>query len=144
MTTRGFTLLEVLLSVAIIGVLAGVGAVVYEKSLSSQNVSLSQKAIVDSLYRAESLARDGASASSWGVAIASNHVVVYKGASYATRDTTADDDIYTIPVTIAVSGDSEVPFPALFDTLSRAYSITLTFNATPTTISISKEGLVSY
>ena len=143
--TAGFTLLEVLLSVAILTMLTALSVPVYQSFLVRNDLSNNTEAVGSALRRAEQYSRGSKSDSTWGIKIQSNLVTLFKGSSYATRDATFDETV-TLPTTITASGAlSEVYFTKMVATPSTTGSFTLTSSTNDTrTISLNAEGLVTY
>lgn len=141
---KGFTLIEVLLSVAIIGLLTGVSLPIYASFANRNDLEVTTENIVRSLRRAQSYSRGVNYDSQWGVAIQSGTIVVFKGATYATRDT-AFDEATIIPNNVSTSGFSEVAFSKLYGAPSATANINLsTINNDTRTVTLNAEGMVNY
>lgn len=141
---KGFTLIEVLLSVAIIGLLTGVSLPIYASFANRNDLEVTTENIVRSLRRAQSYSRAVNNDSQWGVAIQSGTIVVFKGATYATRDT-AFDEATIIPNNVSTSGFSEVVFSKLYGAPSATATINLnTINNDTRTVTLNAEGMVNY
>lgn len=104
---RGFTLLEVLLVVGILGMIAGVSIPMYRKYQVRNDLDLTAQQITQALGRAQLLARSGRGASAWGLHVPSG--TIFAGASHGSRNS-AFDEAYPFPPTITPSGLSEVSF----------------------------------
>lgn len=141
----GFTLLEVLLSVAILAILGALSMPVYQSFLVRNDLSNTVAATASTLRRAEQYASGSKSDSTWGVKVQSNLVTLFKGSSYASRDTSFDETV-TLPGTITASGAlSEVYFSKLTAVPSTTGSFTLTSSTNDTrTVTLNAEGLVTY
>ena len=63
----GFTLLEVLLSVAIIALIAGIGTPVYQSFQTRNDLDVVTNTVAQSLRRAQVLARASDGDTTWGV-----------------------------------------------------------------------------
>ena len=141
---RGFTLIEVLLSVAIISMMVGLSLPLFQSFQNRNEVDLAGQNLASALRRAQVYARGGNGDSQWGVEIQSSSITLFKGATFATRDT-AYDETHAIPPTISVSGDGEVIFAKLTGLPDAAGSTTFTSVSTDTrTVSINAKGMVSY
>lgn len=143
--SRGFTLIEVLLSVVIISILAGLSLPVYRSFQSRTDLELNTQNVAEMLRRATIYARAMNGNSDWGVAISGNTATVFKGTSYAARDTTADETA-TIPSNITTSGLTEVVFSKFTAAPSSPGNITLTDTQTNSarTVSLNAKGMVAY
>jgi prepilin-type N-terminal cleavage/methylation domain-containing protein len=144
MSQHGFTLVELLLSVAILTLLTGLSLPVYETFVRRNDLDLTTQSVVSSIRRAETYARANNGDNTWGVKFASNGVTLFEGASYATRDTTSDEPI-NIPNTVTVTGTSEIVFSKLSATPSATASVTLSSTTNDTrTVTVNGEGMVDY
>lgn len=109
---KGFTLLELLLVVALMGVLAVIAAPMYLSLQAENEMSITSITIGDILRRAQlkSQAVDGDSA--WGVEIKKGNLTIFKGQNFANRIQTFDEN-YGIANTVTLSGLTEVIFSPL-------------------------------
>lgn len=140
----GFTLLETLLSIAIIGLIAGIGAPVYQSFQVRNDLDIGAAIIAQSARRAQMLAQASDGDASWGVRVQSGSIALFKGASYASRDM-AYDETFHLPRSIASSGMSEVVYAKFTGLPKMIGAITLTSNANETrTIAINAKGTVSF
>ena len=92
---------------------------------------------------AQSSAESGKGDSKWGVEILSNQVVVFKGNSYATRITSADEPLNFSGGVIA-SGLSEIVFEKISGITTNTGTITLTGGSEIKNININAKGTVTY
>lgn len=141
----GFTLLEVLLSVAILTILGALSIPVYQSFLGRNDLNNNTQAIVSTIRRAEQYASGSKNDSTWGVKVQPNLITLFKGSSFASRDVTYDETV-TLPSTITASGAlSEVYFAKMTASPSTTGNFTLTANTNDTrTVSLNAEGLVTY
>lgn len=141
----GFTLLEVLLSVAIMSIIAGMSLPVLAAFNDRNNLDLAAQGIAGQLRRAGTYSRGVSGDSQWGVHMQSGVVTLFKGSSFASRDT-AYDEPTVISGPVAVAGLSDVVFSKLSGLPSQSGSVTLTNTNTNDvrTITINAQGMVSY
>jgi prepilin-type N-terminal cleavage/methylation domain-containing protein len=140
---QGFTLLEILLCVAMIGIIAGVTAPLYNGMLTKNDLDIATTTVVQSVRRAQILSQGMERDSSWGVKVQSGSIVIFKGTSYATRDTTLDETT-PMPTIIGVSGTTEYVFNELTGTPQTTGSLTLTSNSSSKTITINAKGTTDF
>ena len=144
MNQQGFSLLEVLLSVAILAVLAGLSLPVYESFMRRNDLDLTAQQVASSLRRAQTFARANSYDSVWSVAVQSSNVTLFRGTNFAGRDQTYDESV-AIPASVSVSGLSEVQFSKLTATPNTTGSITLTSTANATrAVTVNAKGMVEY
>lgn len=141
---KGFTLIEMLLSVAIIGILVAGSAPIFNSFVARNDLDVVGQQVASALRRAQTYARGMDDDSAWSVNVASTAVTLYKGTVFVSRDT-AYDEVVSIPPTITVSGLSDVQFAKFTASPNTTGSITLTSNANDTrTLTINAKGMVEY
>lgn len=106
---KGFTLVEILLVLAIITILAGVTAPFYSELMNRNELDVAIQATSGSLKRAQVLSQAMTYDDGWGVKIESGAVTLFKGNSFATRDT-AFDEVVNISTNLTILNDSEFTF----------------------------------
>ena len=142
--SRGFTLVEVLLSVAIIAMLVGVSLPVYETYARRNDLDVTAQNIVAMFRRAANYARAGNDDSAWSVRVDSTAVTLYRGTDFAARDATNDETI-SIPASITTSWTGDLQFSKLNATPSVTGSMILTSTTNDTrTIAVNAKGMVDY
>lgn len=144
MNDRGFSLIEMLLSVAIIAMLAALSLPLYVSFSNRNDVDVNAESIASMLRRAQTYSRGMNGDSIWGVRIQTGSATLFKGTTYASRDTSYDETT-VIPGHIAVSGISDVTFSKLLAVPSTTGSVTLTTNTNETrTVTLNGKGMVAY
>jgi prepilin-type N-terminal cleavage/methylation domain-containing protein len=142
--SNGFTLIEMLLSVAIIGLLSGLSLPVYETFIRRNDMDLAAQQLVSTLRRAENYARSGSRDSAWSVEIQQSGVTLFQGTNFAARNT-AYDEVFDIPDSVTPSGLGEVQFAKLSAAPNTAGTITLTSNASSSRmVTVNAKGMVDY
>jgi len=141
---RGFTLIEVLLSMALIAILTGVALPAYFTLFSKNDLDVAKNQAAQSLGRAAFLSLASEGDTTWGVEISAENIVIFKGASYASRDEDYDET-YPIASSITPSGLTEIVFDKMTGLPQSAGDIILTStNGDIKTITINSKGAVSY
>jgi prepilin-type N-terminal cleavage/methylation domain-containing protein len=141
---EGFTLVEMMLSVAMIAVLLAIGIPVYQTFQVKNDLSVAVINTVHSFRRAQVLARASDGDTSWGVKAQTGSVVIFKGASYTTRDTTYDET-FDLPTAITPSGVTEVVYAKFTGDPSATGGLILTSTTGLTnTITVNAKGLITY
>jgi len=106
---RGFSLLELLVVLGIVGILGSVVVSGYQGIKSARYPEDAAMTYRLSLLEASSRARTMDRDSAWGVKVLPGEILVFKGVSYAARDTTQDKRI-PIASTLTLSAQTEVVF----------------------------------
>jgi prepilin-type N-terminal cleavage/methylation domain-containing protein len=146
--SRGFTLLELLLSVAVISLLAGLSLPVYRTLMKKNDLDIAANTIASSLRRAQILSQavDGDTAVGvdvvWGVRTQPGGIILFKGASYTGRDTDFDET-FEVPVTIDVD-DTEVIFTKFTGYPQATGTINLSTENDTRAVTINEKGTITY
>lgn len=140
----GFSLIELLLSVTIIGILVGLSLPVYNSFAVRNDLDLTGQQVVGALRRAQTYAMGMQSDSAWSVRVEATTVTLFKGTVFGSRDTNYDETI-SVPGSVTVGGLSEVQFSKLTAAPNTTGSITLTSNANDSrTITVNAKGRIEY
>lgn len=141
---KGFTLIEMVLSVAMLAVIAGIGVPVYQALQVRNDLDITATSLTQDYRRAQVLSQASQGDSEWGVQVNSAGVTLFKGVSYAARDVSYDE-VSPIPASITSTGLLSVVFSRLTGLPQTTGTTTLTSNANEVrTIHINTEGTVSY
>jgi len=141
---KGFTLLEVILSIALIGILASTFFSVFTNFQIASDLDLASLSLVQSLRRAQLLAQGVSLDSDWGVKIESERIVIFKGAGYAGRDA-SQDEIINFPSPLEVSGNTEMVFEKFSGEPDVTGLVALsTASGTSREINLNEKGVISY
>jgi len=99
---KGFTLIEMVLVIAIIGLLGALTVPLYQSFQVVTNRQSITSELVASLRRAKLKAIAADSDSSWGVAIGANQkITIFKGADFQNRDQNFDE-VADIPANVSI------------------------------------------
>jgi len=141
---RGFTLLETLLVIASIAILAGISLPIAQQVQNTVNVNTAIETLVHTLRRAQALSEAVDGDISWGVHIQEGTIILFKGISYANRDTSFDDTATYSP-TITPSGLSDVVFSKFTGIPQSSGIITFTgLNNQIKTLTLNEKGTITY
>lgn len=141
---RGITLLEILVVVGIVAIIAAASVVLSVSSLNQSRISTERDQLIADLRTAQSRSLTGYQDDVWGIYLESGQYTVFKGSSYAGRDTDYDQ-VHAVTSTITYSGNAEINFDFKEGTTSDTGTITLTEAGTGETrgISINENGRIS-
>ncbi|MBN1778637.1 MAG: prepilin-type N-terminal cleavage/methylation domain-containing protein [Candidatus Buchananbacteria bacterium] len=144
LNNSGFTLLELLLSIALLAIIAGIGIPIYHSLQTKNNLDVAVVTIVQDLRRAQIAARASDGDTSWGVYIQSDSITFYQGSSYGSRNTSYDE-IADLPTNITPSGLSDIVFSKFTGLPQLTGTITLTLDVSNVkNIVINSKGMISY
>jgi prepilin-type N-terminal cleavage/methylation domain-containing protein len=138
---RGFTLVEMLLSMAIITLLIGLALPIYQGFQNRNDLAGTTQSVVETLRRAESYARSANADSQWGVNFQAGSVTLFSGTSYAGRNT-AYDEVLSVPSTITFSYSGDVLFSKLTGFPTATLSQTLSGNGSTKVVTMNAKGMV--
>ena len=139
----GFTLLEILLSISVLAIIAGVGIPVYQSFQVRNELSLATNTVAQTMRRAQTLAEAVEGDDTWGVYVGGSAITLFKGANYLGRDV-AYDEIFNLSNTIVPTGDQEIIFNKFTGEPQSFGTLILTTADDSKTITINAKGLNSY
>ena len=140
----GFTLIEMMLSIALIAIIAGISVPIYQSFQVRNDLDIATVTIAHSLRRAQLLAQASDGDTDWGIALQTNAISLFKGTSYSARDASYDET-FDLPGSLAPSGMSEVVFEKFTGLPQTTGTITVTSNTNEArSITINQRGMVSY
>jgi prepilin-type N-terminal cleavage/methylation domain-containing protein len=144
MRNSGFTLLEVLLSIATMAIIVGISLPIAQSFQVRNDLHIAVNTFVQTLRRAQILAQAVDGDMSWGVKVQSASVTLFKGVSYAARDTSVDE-IFDVPTSIVPSGLTEIVFTKWsgLPEASGTATFTTTINETRN-VTINQKGILTY
>ena len=140
---KGFTLLELLLSVAIISLLAGLSLPVYRTLLSKNDLDIAAVTIAQSTRRAQTLSQAVDGDTTWGVKAQSGSIVIFKGTSFASRDSSFDET-FSVPTGISFGGTNEIVFAKLTGLPQTTGTVSLSTESDSRSVTINEKGMVNY
>lgn len=141
---RGFTLVEMLLSIVIIAIIAGLATPLYFSYLTNNDFGLTIDTGVRSLRRANFLAQNQDRDSNWGTYFSTSSITVYVGSSYAVRNTNYDE-LYQFPTTISSTNAVDVNFTKFTGEPSTTTAINIrSNNGNSSTIYVNSKGMIDY
>jgi prepilin-type N-terminal cleavage/methylation domain-containing protein len=142
-TSQGFTLVEVLLVVALMAMVAGMMVFIDRTYIVRNDLDVSTRLVTESLRQAQALAMDGQADSPWGIRIQSNMVTVFSGTSYTERNT-ENDLVQTLPSSVGISGIHEVVFSKLWGEPNTTGNVVLSTSVNSSrVVSINAKGSIS-
>jgi len=143
---RGFTLIEILLVLALMTVVAAIMIPISVDYQQRNNLDVAQNIFVQNIRRAQQLSMSGELDSHWGVKVIPGDIVIYKGNDYASRDTSYDEKFdFIISPAIISSGTTEYNFSPVTGIPSPTTgTVFFTDNAYSKQVSVNEKGIVYY
>ncbi|MFZ2072711.1 MAG: prepilin-type N-terminal cleavage/methylation domain-containing protein [Minisyncoccia bacterium] len=139
----GFTLIEVVLSLAAVVIIFGIAAPVYQDYQVRNGVDVSVNNIIENLRRAQALSMAVEDDSSWGVNVSAGSIILFKGISFIARDPVFDETSEMLGI-VSPSGLTEIIFSKLDGFPSSVGVLTLSASSNVRTISINEKGMLTY
>ncbi|MEK7106808.1 MAG: prepilin-type N-terminal cleavage/methylation domain-containing protein [Patescibacteria group bacterium] len=140
----GFTLVELMLTITLVTVLAGLSIPLYQSFQVKNATDIAANTLAQTFRRAQIISRASDGDTSWGVKAQNGSIVLFKGASYSGRDTTFDE-IFNLPSTITPSGATEIVYTKFTGIPQATGTITLTASTGDIrTLTINSKGTVTY
>lgn len=141
---RGFTLPEVLLSLTLLSIIAGMIIPAYRTFTIRDELDIATTTLVQNLRRAQALSQAADGDMTWGVRVGVGSILVFKGASYVLRDSSFDENT-SMPTSITPSGIYEVVFSKVSGMPQATGTFILTSQANESrTVTINAKGMVDY
>jgi len=126
------TLIELLIVIAIIAIIGATTSPVYSNFLARNHYRSKISEVASSLSTARTNAIAGRGDSDWGVSLSSSQITLFKGSSFAARDS-GFDQTYTVPSVVTFSGLSEIVFTRPHGYPTTTGSITISSNTSDST-----------
>lgn len=140
---KGFTLVELVLVIGILALLIVVSLPLAINFYKTRQFDVHENGIVQALRRAQLKAMSVEEDCAFGVRITSDQYVLFRGNSYAMRDS-AFDEVFDLPDNLQVSGISEIVFSKLRGIPFSTGTITLTIDNQSEAININEMGRINY
>ncbi len=141
---KGFTIIEVLMSIAVIVILAGIGAPIFQSFQVRNDLDIASVSLVQTLRRAQLLSQAVDGDTTWGAYLQTGSITLFQGASYAARST-GFDEVFDFPSNITVSGLQEVVFSEFYGMPQSTGTFTLTsINNEVRNIAVNSKGMIDY
>lgn len=138
---RAFSLLEILLVVAMITILTGIFAPVFSGLFYRNKLDVAAEKIKTDLSRAQTMAQSAQHDSTWGLYLSPGQSTIFSGTSYAARDISKDERS-ELPENILIQGSNEIVFTKSSIKPISPASITLKQDTEEKIININSYGLI--
>lgn len=138
-----FTLIEILLSVALIGALSFIAMPVFNVLINRHDGNVAANSVVQSLRRAQMFSQAVDDDTTWGVKIKTGSITLFKGEDYDSREDDFDE-VFKMPNTVGIEGINEVVFSKFTGFPQTTGTLTLTAGGESHVISINEKGTISF
>ena len=144
LVVSGFSLVELIIALAILGILGAVAVPVYSGLQVGNDLDIAATAVAQSLRRAQLLSQGVDGDAPWGVRVQAGEVILFRGASFAQRDANFDER-FDLSTSLSPAGLQEVTFARLTGLPTAVGTFTMTTpNGESKIISINGKGMVAY
>jgi len=140
---KGFSLIEVLVAIAIISVISSIGVGGYSFFKASSEIDLNSQQVANLIRSSQKKAKAVRDDSAWGIDINASRVIIFQGSNFSSRDTNHDQTTSIKGLTSA-SGVTQIIFSKMTGLPDVSGTLTLGNGASTKNIQINEEGLVSY
>lgn len=139
----GTSLIEILIVIGIFGLIISLGLVTSFNSYRRSNLRAERDILVSVLAKARNQSISNVNESPHGISVQPGNYVIFQGSSYATRDTSVDEDVPYVS-SLTVSGTNEIVFVQLTGEVTTPGTITISFQSNPADISVNSEGRIDW
>ncbi len=140
---RGFTIVEVIITIAVITILGGISVPVYKVFQAKNDLGVAENTVVQTLRRAQVLSQAIKGDMNWGLKVENGKVTIFKGLDYASRDSNADE-VFDLPRRVNPSGLTEIVFSKFSGLPETTGAILLSTKDETKEITINEKGTVDY
>lgn len=139
---RGFTLIELILVTSLM-ILLGTLTTAFGARFFTQNaIDNATDQLLGDIRQAQINAMMGKKNGNWGVDYASNKITLYFGTSFAGR-TTALDTTFSVPVSVSITGFSDLNFTRMRGIPNATPIITISGSGETNTITVNSQGVAT-
>lgn len=121
---KGFTIIELLLTMAMIAILTGITIPLYSISQSKDDLQTEASFVISAIRSAKIFSTSGKENSEWGIHFQQGKMIIFKGTSFSTRDISFDEEM-PVGQSISFTGLNDIYFTKLYGIPSATGSITL-------------------
>lgn len=140
---KGFTLVEFLISIAVLMIFAGVSIPLYYSLQMQNNLDTTVHTVVRSLRRAQLFSQAVKEDSDWGVRLDAGTITIFKGDSYANSESEFEE-VFSTPAVVSFSGVQEVIFTKFSGKPQQTGTITCNSSSGNKSITLNVKGILAY
>ncbi len=139
----GFSLLEILLTMALISLTLAVSVPAYRRLQSANDLSIAVSTLNQAVRTAQLKAQAIDEGSGWGVHVSPGAIAVFKGQSFDARDQT-QDEIFSFSGGIAIAASADVFFAPLSGAPAAPVSWQLSGGGQTRSVAVNSLGILAY
>ncbi|MEI7578691.1 MAG: type II secretion system protein [bacterium] len=140
---KAFTLVEILLTISLFVIMLSFTLPAYVNYQNRVDLDAAVTLTAQAIRTAVTLSDASYGDTNWGVHLTTSGVTLFKGTTYATRDTT-EDQLYSFPRTTTIGGINDITFSRLYGLPSQTGSITFNVNSLNTQITLNGKSQIQY
>lgn len=134
--SKGYTLVELILVIAIMGILFAAASPFLSRFILQNNIEIAESNVIGSVRKAQEYSMDGRDDSVWGMCLSDGDVRIFTGTC---ASPTFSEDL-SISDSVTVAGLNEIIFSKLRGEPSSSLSITISTAIDSTTIDLNAAG----
>ncbi|NMC51835.1 type II secretion system protein [Candidatus Kuenenbacteria bacterium] len=139
----GFSLIEAVVVLFLFGFIGVMTLESYTAFRTNNNIYLARFEIISTLRRAATKSMAVSEDSAWGVNLANDRLIIFKGSNFNLRDINFDE-VHPLPSQITISPGGDIIFNKFTGQPSSPVSITLSSNNSHAEIQINQKGFIAY
>jgi len=140
---RGFTLIEILLALALISFIAGLAVPTYQAFQERNSLDVAINAITQMSRRGQLLAQGISGNSRWGIFAQIESITLFKGKNFDQRDP-AFDEVFSLPINITPTGNTLIVFSEFTGYPQTTGTLTLNSLTETRSLIINDYGIITY
>lgn len=140
---KAYTLTEVLLSISLFSMILGLSVPVYNDYQKRAELEAASELTATSIFSAQENARAANQDSAWGIHFSGNTATIFKGTSFAARDST-EDIPYSLSSGNNYTGLSEVIFGKNSGNTTNTGTLIISNDTKAINLNINEKGSVLY
>lgn len=141
--TWGFTMIDVMIAIALVAILGAAIMPVVNGYIVRGTLDSTTRDIVAAARYAQVQSQAGVDGDTWGVSVASGVITVFRGTTFAARDTSYDQTV-TYPSSTVSSGTTEYVFSERTGRTTSGSLALTSSSGTVQTITVNSMGMIDF
>ena len=140
---KGFTIIEIILVIALLALFAGFSVQLTFSALKQNDMEMTRSMLISQIRSAQLNALEQVHDGDWGIHVAPGSLTLFRGTSYATR-LSQYDEVVSVPTHIQFSGLSSIIFTTYTGLPTQTGTITMSSDAFQSQITLNSYGALTY